>query len=501
MNPLLNRPSRPPGSRSPGVTGALILAVPLLLTGCAGAPRTLESPLDVTPPEAWIATADGTVVAAGTEADPHPGRSSVDAAWWQGFEDARLDTVVAHALARNHDLAAAAAAFEAARAQARIAGAPTWPSVSVGGTASRQKRSLIGFAPSVPGAPTSSTTTVYSTSADASWELDLWGRIRAGTSAALADAEAAAAAHAAARLSLSAQTVKAWFAAVEAAEQVTLAEETVSSYEVTAEHVRRRYDSGVATALDLRLAEADLATSRATLSVRRQVASAQRRRLEVLTGRYPAAAIEVAAALPDAVPDVPAGLPAALVARRPDLVEAERRAAAAGARVSEARRALYPRISLTGSAGTTSTDLEDLVDPDFSVWSLLGNLTMPLFQGGRLRGAVSLAEANERRALEAYASAVLAAYAEVENALDAEHHLAEREARTTEAADHARRAAELAQSQYDAGLVTITTLLDARRRALAADSQLREVRRLRLDARVDLTLVLGGPWPEEAIPS
>jgi outer membrane protein TolC len=105
---------------------------------------------------------------------------------------------------------------------------------------------------------------------------------------------------------------------------------------------------------------------------------------------------------------------------------------------------------------------------------------------------VDLAQARERQALEGYASAVLTAYAEVENALDAERHLAEREARVAEAADHARRAAELAQSQYDAGLVTITTLLDARRRALAADSQLREVRRQRLDARVDLHLVLGG---------
>jgi len=480
-----------------------LVVLPPLLAGCAGAPRTLESPLDVTPPDAWVAsTADAAGRAGeGPGSGGHPGDGSPDRSWWQGFEDARLDTVVAHALARNHELAAAAAAFDAARAQARIAGAPTWPSLSVGGTASRQKRSLIGFAPSAPGAPTSSTTTIYSTSADASWELDLWGRIRAGTSAALADAEAAAAAHAGARLSLSAQTAKAWFAAVEAIQQVTLAEETVASYELTAEHVRRRYDGGVATALDVRLAEADLATSRATLAVRRQLAAAQRRRLEVLTGRYPRAALEVAAALPDTMPEVPAGLPAELVARRPDLVEAERRAAASGARVQEARRALYPRLSLTGSAGTTSTDLEDLVDPDFSVWSLLGNLTLPLFQGGRLRGAVSLAEANERRALETYASAVLAAYAEVENALDAERHLAEREARVAEAADHAGRAAELAQSQYDAGLVTITTLLDARRRALTAESQLREVRRLRLDARVDLHLVLGGAWPEEAIPS
>jgi NodT family efflux transporter outer membrane factor (OMF) lipoprotein len=460
------------------------ILLPLLLLGCAGAPRTTESPLDIAPPASWASLPASSTLEMGSPA--------WDLAWWQGFEDVRLDSLVAHALRRNHDLAQAAASVDAARAQARIAGADLWPQVAVGGTAARQKRSLIGFTPPAPGFPTSTTTTTYAASADASWEVDLWGRIRSGRSAAVADVEAANAAHAGAALSLAGQTTKAWFAAVEALQQEELAEETVASYALTADHVRRRYDSGIAGALDVRLAESDLAASRGTLAVRRQVAASQIRRLEVLVGRYPAATLKVVRALPTSVPDVPAGLPAELVSRRPDLVEAERRAASAGARVTEARRALYPRISLTGSAGTTSTELRDLVDPDFSVWSLLGNLALPLFQGGRLRAQVDLAQARERQALEGYASAVLTAYAEVENALDAERHLAEREARVAEAADHARRAAELAQSQYDAGLVTITTLLDARRRALAADSQLREVRRQRLDARVDLHLVLGG---------
>jgi len=189
---------------------------------------------------------------------------------------------------------------------------------------------------------------------------------------------------------------------------------------------------------------------------------------------------------------VPAGLPAELLARRPDLVAAERRLAAAGLSVDEARAARLPRISLTGSAGRSSQELEDLLDEDFTVWSLAANLLQPIFQGGRLAAAVDLAEARRREALAGWVSAALAAFGEVEQALAADAFLLARLAALEEAAEQALAARELSEERYLAGLAPYLSVLESQRQALAAESELLAARRGRLDARVDLHLALGG---------
>jgi outer membrane protein TolC len=200
------------------------------------------------------------------------------------------------------------------------------------------------------------------------------------------------------------------------------------------------------------------------------------------------------------LPSVPGDLPATLLARRPDLVAAERRLAAADKRVAEAKRSLYPRLSLTASAGTASQELEDLVDGDFSVWSLIGNLAAPLFQGGRLRANVALSRSRTEEAVALFADAALRAFAEVENTLTAEEHLAHRESHLAESAEQAEAARVVAEEQYRSGLVNYITVLESQRRALLARSELIAVRRARMDARVDLHLALGGGFTLEEIP-
>ena len=199
---------------------------------------------------------------------------------------------------------------------------------------------------------------------------------------------------------------------------------------------------------------------------------------------------------------VPAGLPADLVRRRPDLAAAERRLTAADRRLASARRALLPGIRLTGGGGRSSEELADLLDGDFSVWSLAANLTMPLFQGGRLRARVQAAEADREALAAAYAGLVLGAFAEVERALAAEAALAERETALVETADQAAAAESLAADRYRRGLVDLVTLLDAQRSAHRARSQLLATRRQRVDARVDLHVALGGGFthPRDRIP-
>ena len=209
-------------------------------------------------------------------------------------------------------------------------------------------------------------------------------------------------------------------------------------------------------------------------------------------GRYPAAALNPGIALPALPEAVPAGLPADLVSRRPDLVAAERGLAASYARYTQAKRALFPRISLTGSAGTSSKELENLLDGDFSVWNLAGNILQPLFQGGRIRGGIQQAASQSEQALALYVHSVLAAYAEVENALAAEGFLAKRQAALETATEQALAARRLAEDRYASGLVDLNTMLDAQRGAYASESQLIAVRRQRLENRVNLHLALGG---------
>jgi len=214
--------------------------------------------------------------------------------------------------------------------------------------------------------------------------------------------------------------------------------------------------------------------------------------LEVLLGRYPAAELIAARDLPEPPGMPPAGQPAELLSRRPDLAAIERRVASGGMRVKEAKAALYPRISLTASGGTSSSELEDLVKGDFFVWNLAANLMQPIFQGGRLRQNVKLNEARAAETAEKYAGVVLNAYAEVENALAADVYYEREVGFTREAVRQARAAEATATLQYQAGVANFITVLEAQRQAIQAEVDLIASRAERLAARIDLYVALGG---------
>lgn len=411
--------------------------------------------------------------------------------WWTSFGDRDLDALVAQALEHNHDLRAAAARLWAATAARGSAAGSLWPEIDAGFDAQRARRLFLGFPFGSGGVP-SSTATTFGLSLAVRWELDVWGRLRAGDAAAAADAEAALADAAGARQSLAAQICRTWFHAIEAGQQLALARATAATWRATADDVRERYRAGVRPALDVRLAAANLATAEAQAAEREDLALRIRRQLDVLVGGYPDGRRQFPAALTVDLPAIPGALPADLLQRRPDLVAAERRLAAAGCRVDAARAALWPRLSLTASGGTASQELADLVDSDFRVFSIGANLLAPLFRGGALRAEVARSEARAEEAAAAYAGAVLHAFAEVENLLAGDQHLAERQRSLTDAAAQARAAADLARARYQAGLVDFLTVADSQRQAFLAESARLLVERLRRENRVDLFLSLGG---------
>jgi outer membrane protein, multidrug efflux system len=465
-------------TRLPAGAGVLVL---LLAGGCASAPPRTAPPIGVDTPAQWSGT---------TPADEAP-----DARWWQRFNDPTLERLVTEALDHNRSLLAAATRLDAAAAQARIAGASLLPSMGAGLNSGRRRQNFIGLP--IPGAEDrvlSTVVTTHGVSLDTTWEADLWGRLRAGAAASLAEAQATQADVAAARLSIAAQTARTYFALIEAREQVALAESTLESYRTTVAQVRERFERGLRPSIDLRLALSNQHAAEATLEQRYEAHQHLRRQLEILLGRYPAGTLEAAGGLPQLPPAVPAGLPADLVARRPDLMAPERRLASADSRLVQDRRALYPSLSLTGSGGTSTNVLSGLLDGHFGVWYLLGGLVQPVFQAGRLRAQVNVSEARTREALELYAGSVLNAYAEVENALETETFLARRQTSLEATAEQALAARDLAESRYRAGVADFFTVLESQRRAVEAESQLLLIRRLRLDTRVDLHRALGGDF-------
>lgn len=413
--------------------------------------------------------------------------------WWNEFGSTNLTATVEEALAANHDLKIAVARLDAAAASARIAGADLYPRADFGFDARRAQQNFVGLPiPGAEGRVLKSRSTTYGAALNLSWELDLWGRIRARKAAARADAEASENDLWGARNSLAGQTVKTWLATIEAARQLQLATATAETYRTTAEQVRERYERGIRSPLDLRLALASESSAKALAALRQSQYESAQRQLEIILGRYPAADLGQTNDLPTLSGGVPAGLPSELLGRRPDLVAAEKRFAASAARVREAKAALFPRISLTASGGRSSAELEDLLSAQFNVWSLAANLAQPLLQGGRLRAGIKLEQAFNRQALETYLSSLLEAFREVETALADERHLLRQEQELARATEQSVAALRLAEERYRSGLETFAILLESQRRALESESQWLAVRRARLDNRVDLHLALGG---------
>ena len=433
-----------------------------------------------------------------------------DTFWVEQFHDPSLTAYVRDALAHNRDLAEARARIEIAAASARIAGADLYPQIGGSFSGQRQKQNFIGFP--IPGAQggnnvLSTRFNQFGLSLDMSWEVDLWGRIRAAESAAIAEFEASEFDRATAELSLAGQAVKAWVALAEARDQVTLARATVGVFRDTESAIRDRFESGIAEqgqtslASQLLLAQADVATAEDTVAAREELVGRTARQLEILAGRYPAGREGRDAHLPSFPSRPPTGLPATLLDRRPDLAAAERRIAAADQRLLEAKRALLPSLSLSTSTGTVGAQISDILDSNFSVWSLAGNLAQPILQGGRLRANVARRDAELLAAAAEFEQAALTAFAEVENALAAEKYFERRLHALTEAVFLSDEANARARQEYESGTGDLLTVLTAQQTAFTRKSQLLSLKRLRIENRVDLYLALGGSFRPHAAPA
>jgi NodT family efflux transporter outer membrane factor (OMF) lipoprotein len=442
-----------------------------MLSACA---TKLQEP--PTQPETVKDALPETTEVPGEWSAPADDMGDVDDGWLRSFNDPELESLVDEALSyQNPNMRLLAAQVDRAVAQARLAGAALKPTVSLGADLSGTggDAALSGGSAGV--------------GVVASWEWDVWGRVQAGASAAEENLRATVADFEYARQSLAANVAKTWYLATELELQTQLAGETVEILSKLVDLVEKKHEVGQVSMQDVHLVRADLASAEDAL---RQAIGGQQqaqRALELLLGRYPAAEIETADELIPVPPPVPVGLPSTLLERRPDLIAAERRVAAAFLLTEQARLAKLPRFTLTAGVGASS-DLND------AIGNLGTGLFAPLFAGGALEAQLESATADQEAAIAAYGATALSAFEEVESALVNEKLLEERQGFLASAEQENLKAYELAQIQYDVGKIDLLSVLQMQSRWNGARIGLVRIENERLTQRINLHLALGGSF-------
>ena len=405
--------------------------------------------------------------------------------WLAGFNDPNLDALVREAIANNPDLRVAAARVEQAAGYVKLAGATLYPQVNVlargGGAMSGDSSGLEGIG------------------LFANWELDLWGRVRAGREAAQFQYLSAAFDVEYARQSIAALVDKSWFLATEARLQKATGEDMMRSAERIVGLAQDRMRVGKGDEYDVTLAQASLQIYRDTvqqldLSYRQAL-----RALEALIGRYPAAAVDVPPQLAAKPGPVPVGMPSELLERRPDVVAAERRIAVAFYRTEEAKAARLPRISLTAAVTTISSELFVLQDRDNPMWSAGASLLAPIYLGGALQSQVEIRTVEQKQAVAEYGRIGARAFGEVENALSSGFTLERRAAILERAVAENERALELVNVRYRVGSGDLRAVQQQQIAAYAARTTMLRVQSEQLVQRVNLHLALGGNFETPAV--
>ncbi|SCK17114.1 efflux transporter outer membrane subunit [Vogesella sp. LIG4] len=418
--------------------------------------------------------------------------AKVDARWWQSFGDAHLNALIDEALQYNRDLRQAGARVEEAAASLDSARASRLPQVTANAGAARARTSQYSSGAGAIGDQ-------YSASLNASWELDLWGKLSRQREAAAANLAASEYGLDAVRLSLAAQVSDAYFQLLAFDSQLAAAQATLKGREDSFTLRQKRFNGGMTSELELKQAEAELAAAQAAVPKLAQAVDKSEHALAVLVGRSPRQLMQqpVRGQLQDSlveVPSVPADLPSDLLLRRPDIAVAEQQLIAANARIGVARAAYFPSIGLSAGIGSESFKLSQLFSGPAQMWSFAGNLAAPIFNNGAIAADVSAATARQKQALAGYEKAVQSAFADTLDALTAVRSSRETELAQRKQLDAVREAFRLARLRYDNGYSSYLEVLDAERSVFQLEQSLADARLARLQAAVGLYTALGGGW-------
>jgi outer membrane protein, multidrug efflux system len=466
---------------SPGQPGQLGLLL-LFCAAASGCAATTAGPVapPVTVPGSWQQ-------AAGNAAASQPAGDL--SRWWEALDDGTLSQLIERALAASPSLRTAQSRLRQARAQLGLARIDYLPSVDGSVSARTGKTTGEGV--------TGAASEQYSAALDASWEVDVFGKTRNAVSAAHADLEATAASLHGTQVSVAAEVALGYVQLRSYQARLVISRSSLARQEETLDLTRWRAQAGLTSELDVEQARANLAQTRAGIPSLETALAETEHALATLLGRPPAALHEVLA-VQGAIPPVPeriaVGIPADTLRQRPDVRAAERQLVAAIARVGEAKAARFPSFRLSGSLAASALSLGGLASAETVTRSLLGSLTAPIFDRGRIRRQIEIQSEAQEQALVGYESTVLSALEEVENALVSLANNGRRRVSLEAATEASRAAAELARYRYTAGITSYQTVLDTERTMLSAEDSLEASKADGASALIRLYKALGGGW-------
>jgi multidrug efflux system outer membrane protein len=417
----------------------------------------------------------------------------VNTAWWQQFDDPVLDELITTALINNLDIKAATARVDQFLGQYRTTHAEFFPQIGASANAYRQKDSETG---QYPGDDSSYSS--YQGALSATWEIDLWGRIRRANEAAQAEILASEAGRRTVLLTLVSNVAGNYLVLRGLDRQLEIARETERTYAESLRIFNLRHDHGTVSQVEVSQVESEYEQARQTIPQLEAQIAQQEYLISLLLGRNPQAIPRGKKINELTVPGIPAGLPSDLLEQRPDIIRAEQSLIAANARIGVARALYFPRLALTGASGTASAHSDDLFNGSSAIWQLGGDVVAPIFTFGAIEGQVMTAEAAQREALVRYQQSIIAGFRDVEDALVATTKGREVEAAKGRRVGALQTYAKLAGYQYDAGTTGYLQVLDANRSLFSSQLDYVQTQAAVLTSLVDVYRSMGGGWVDEA---
>jgi multidrug efflux pump len=472
-----------------------LVALALLVSGVNGTAGMLtvgpdyKAPVNTVPPEYKA-------VALGSWKEGEPLDKLPKDNWWVVFEDRELNQLEEQAIQANQNLKAAVARVEQARATARVARSELMPQANFNPSLYRQR-----YSPNQDPSFGNITANTFNVPLDLSYEVDLWGRVRRSFESARADAQASLADYYNVLLTLQSDVAQNYFTLRAVDEENAIVASTVGLRNEQVRLVRSRFQGGIGNDLDIARAETELATTEADAAELARRRTELENALGILVGSNPSTFR--LAAHPSGwnpkPPEIPAGLPAELLERRPDVAQAERQLASANARIGVAKAAFFPVLNLTASGGYLSGDVNNLFNWESRTWTVGPSLSLPIFAGGRNRANYKKARAAYEESVALYRQRVLVAFGDVEDSLSGIRHLSDEAAAQERAVTNSQRAANLAEDRYRSGIVSYLDVVDANRDVLQAQRSDAQLTGQRLAITVQLIKALGGGWMEQQL--
>ncbi|MCF7518709.1 MULTISPECIES: TolC family protein [Pseudoalteromonas] len=444
----------------------------ILLSACASQPTHHERVVELeTVPSAWQQLPSGDKVLA------------VEDNWLQQLHDPQVFTLVEQALAYNQAILQAGYDVAIKEQQLIAAGADLWPSLDLSTRASRSKDNRpVNY------------NNASSASLELSYEVDLWGKLSSSERQANLEYLAEKATFSQSKQQLVADVVSGWFDVITNQKLLELYKQREQNAEQNLSIIESGYRQGLNEALDVYLARNELNTERSNIAAQQATLTKSIRDLERLTGQYPTGALSVSADLPLLENTIPLGLPSELITRKPELMASWYQLLSTDAGLAYAHKQRFPSLNLSASISDSTDRMSDLFSPSSLAWSLIGSISMPLFEGGRLKANEEQARLNVKRQEQAYLATLYDAFNDVETAISQEQALKVRYEKTLEAQENAIAAERLSFEQYQSGLVTYTTVLDAQDRSFNAQSSVIELKNQLIKNRINLHIALGGDF-------